>query len=567
LGHGVVSRARAVLVALVSVIVAASALVAVIDLGSRAGTARAIAPLDPDEEIDFSLVLAHRNTAALERAATDPIAHLTAAEVGRRFGISDEDLGTVLDVSRAAGFDVVATYPQRTAVRLRGTVAEIASAFGTRVVEFEQPTGRRYRAPVPAPVVPAELRPFVTAVAGLDTAAIPTFSAAAPALSTVFDIPPDGLTPAQAATAYGITPLHDAGFTGQGQTIALYSGATFDPADVERFDELFGIESPPVERIPVNGGTDDTSSPLAGEVALDVDVIRGLAPDAQILNYEVDLASSPDISSFPQSIADVVDQIVADGRADIVSISYGITDTADHCGQSWLTPEDRLRGEQALQAAAAAGIAIFVSSGDQGAYASQHFDPSCVRKSVTWPGSSPWVTSVGGTLLSVASDGGYLEESGWEDVLWHWGTGGGTNPIDARPTWQVAPGVDNAFSDGKRQVPDVAATADPDSGPITVFAGQTARSGGTSAAAPFWAASWLLIGQYLESNGAALPGFANPTLYRLASTPQAFAPYHDVVRGGNRLRNCTPGWDYATGLGSPDVWNIARDLLARSTTG
>jgi kumamolisin len=102
---------------------------------------------------------------------------------------------------------------------------------------------------------------------------------------------------------------------------------------------------------------------------------------------------------------------------------------------------------------------------------------------------------------------------------------------------------------------------------IVIFGGEKGRVGGTSAAAPFWAASWLLIGQYLEANGGSLPGFANPTLLELASTPQPFAPYHVVLRGGNRLRNCTPGWDYATGLGSPDVWNIARDLAAGVPSG
>ena len=534
-------------------------------LAARSDGPRAIGRVDGDELVDFSLVLA-QDERAIARHFARGAAPLSPATFGERFGLDDAALGRVTASARVAGFEVVSTYPQRTALRLRGTAAEIEAYFGTPLLEFAHPSGRTYRAPERPVAPPAELRPFVTAIAGLDTAALPSFSAASPALSApasvLPDIPPDGLTPEQAATAYGITPLYEEGFTGQGETIALYSAATFDPADVERFDELFGIESPPVERIPVNGGTEDRTGPLAGEVALDIDVIRGLAPGAQILNYEVAITS---IDSFAQSIADVVDQVVADGRAKVLSISYGITDTPDHCGQSWLTPEDRLRGEQALEAAAAAGVAIFVSSGDQGAYATQHFDQGCVRETVTWPGSSSWVTSVGGTLLSVASDGAYLEEAGWEDILWHWATGGGNSPVDARPAWQVAPGVDNAASNGNRQVPDVAATGDPDSGPMTVFQGQINRSGGTSASAPFWAASWLLIGQYLKANGVSTPGFANPTLYELASTPQPFPPYHDVVRGGNRLHNCTPGWDYATGLGSPDVWNIARDLVAAAT--
>jgi kumamolisin len=515
--------------------------------------------LVPDEAaVEFSLVLRARDEGALDRYLADVGGSsssgraLPAAAFGRRFGLSDAAIGAVIQRVSAAGFDVVRTYPQRTAIRLRGTAGELDDYFGTPLVRVARPSGRVYRAPDGPVVVPDELAPYASAVAGLDTGAVPIPNA-------LFDIPPDGLTPDQSATAYDVAPLHDAGVEGQGMTIAVYSAATFDPTDLATFDERYGISPPGVERVAVNGGTEDRTSALAGEVALDLEVIQGLAPKAQILNYEV---STNSIQSFAQSIPDVVDQVVADGRADVLSISYGITDTSDHCGESWLTPEDRLRGERSLQAAAAAGISIFVSSGDAGAYASQHFDPNCVRQSVTWPGSSAWVTSVGGTMLNVADDGSYLDEAGWEDVLWHWGSGGGNNPSDPRPAWQSAPGVQNAFSDGKRQVPDVAADADPDSGPITVFGGDLQRSGGTSAAAPFWAASTLLVNQYLEGKGVEPLGFANPTLYRLASTPQSFPPYHDVVRGGNRLRDCTPGWDYATGLGSPNVWNLARDLEA-----
>ena len=560
-------RPRSWLAGTLALVVVMTATVAVlVKVGDpRVGSDRVLGPVADDVVIDFSLVLEHRHDAALERYLADLAVPgiggdgrtLAAGPFGERFGLADVEIDRLVDRVRAAGFDVVATYPQRTAIRLRGTAGEFASMFGTTLLELEQTSGRIYRTPATDVEVPEELAPYVSAVAGLDTRAVP-------GPHVVFDIPPDGLTPAQGAAAYGVTPLHDLGFTGQGETIAIYSAASFDPADVAAFDERFGIEGPPVERVPVNGGTDDTTSVLAGEVALDIDVIRGLAPQAQILNYEVPTA---DLQSFSQSIGDVVDQVVADGRVDVLSISYGLTDTTDHCGESWLRPEDRLRGERALEAAAAAGIAVFVSSGDQGAYATQHFDQGCVRQTVTWPGSSPWVTSVGGTLLSVAADGAYLDEAGWEDLLWHWGTGGGNSPSEPRPEWQAAPGVQNEFSNGNRQVPDVAANADPDSGPITVFGGSILRSGGTSAAAPFWAGSMLLINQYLKAQGAAPAGFANPLLYRLASTPQPHPPYHDVVRGGNRLRNCTPGWDYATGLGSPNVWNIAQDLLAMPPAG
>jgi kumamolisin len=76
----------------------------------------------------------------------------------------------------------------------------------------------------------------------------------------------------------------------------------------------------------------------------------------------------------------------------------------------------------------------------------------------------------------------------------------------------------------------------------------------------------LLIRQYAMVKGIDGLGSVTPTLYRIAADPRPFPAFHDVTRGGNRLYNCTPGWDYATGLGSPDVYNLARDIVRNLET-
>jgi kumamolisin len=122
--------------------------------------------------------------------------------------------------------------------------------------------------------------------------------------------------------------------------------------------------------------------------------------------------------------------------------------------------------------------------------------------------------------------------------------------------------VQNQFSNGKRQLPDVAAAADVASAWPTYSQGQLNAAGGTSAAAPFWAASMLLIGQFAQQQGAGRLGFVSPMLYTIASTPQPAAPFHDVTTGGNLFYPNAPGWDFVTGLGSPDVNNLAQDVVA-----
>ena len=80
--------------------------------------------------------------------------------------------------------------------------------------------------------------------------------------------------------------------------------------------------------------------------------------------------------------------------------------------------------------------------------------------------------SVGATFLERKPDGTYIDEAAWVEPLDNWGTGGSLNPSNRRPPWQVGPGVDNSYSNGKRQEPDVAAPGDPESGWLIVVDGE-----------------------------------------------------------------------------------------------
>ena len=135
------------------------------------------------------------------------------------------------------------------------------------------------------------------------------------------------------------------------------------------------------------------------------------------------------------------------------------------------------------------------------------------------------------------------------------GGGGGVNPHDPAPSWQAAAHVGG----GHRGVPDVAAAADPDSGWITRTYGGWEAAGGTSAAAPVWAASMLLTQQYAATQGVTQLGPLGPVLYEVAG--QQPSVFHDVIKGGNLLYQATPGWDYATGLGTPRVAPLAQAIV------
>src|SRR5207248_2538803 len=152
------------------------------------------------------------------------------------------------------------------------------------------------------------------------------------------------------------------------------------------------------------------------------------------------------------------------------------------------------------------------------------------------------------------------------------GGGGGLSNTFKEPSWQTGPGVQNQYSNGNREVPHVSADADPATG-YSVYCTVSASGcpsagwivvGGTSAAAPFWAGSTATINEYLQKQGKSRMGFANPVLYGLASAQQQFAPFHDVSSGDNLFYPAAANYDLASGIGSPDVYNIARDIAGGS---
>jgi len=367
-----------------------------------------------------------------------------------------------------------------------------------------------------------------------------------------------GLRPVDVAQAYEIMPLWRRGIRGRGETVAIVSMDSFREVDIETYDRLMGLENaPPVERVQVLEPVELGSGAL--EVSLDIEVIRAVAPEATIVNYEAPRTWA----GFVEALRRVND----DGRAATVSVSWG------KCVDR--VPVDiRNAMEREQQIAVAAGRTIFVASGDSGAYSCLHseteLDSGNHGESVDWPASSPNVVAVGGTRLSVRENGSYFAESGWEDVLSNRGTGGGVSELYERPRWQRGRGVKNRFSTGKRQVPDVAGPADCDSAFFIVYPNETENGWeqitgpggcGTSAAAPFWAGVTALVRQYARSRGLAELGFLAPALYEVARERRS--PFYDVQTGGNLKHDATRGWDYATGLGSPKAWSLARALAAR----
>ena len=500
--------------------------------------------------IDFSLVLRLPGEERLHRflaLVNDPGStryrdFISPAAFGRRYGLA---AGAMHDLRRRlarGGVRVVARYPQRVALEVRAKTGVVNRLLGIRLFDFLDQRGRRFHAPRGKPSVPSRLKSAVSGVTGLNSKL--------PLRAPAHLVPAGGLTPTNAALAYDLDALHREGIRGQGQAMAIISFDTSIRSDISAYNGQYNLPETMLQRIRVNGGAATGQAGPGGqaEVDLDIEISHAIAPEAHILDYDAP-------TSGPQSpLGSILDRIVADGRADIVSDSWGACEPNVPAAQIE-------RDNHSIEAAEAAGISVFVASGDTGAYDCQDRHPEDQRLAVDWPSASPGVIAVGGTSLSVGQKGGYAGESAWEGALSQSGSGGGQSTGFSRPRWQRAEGVQNRFSNGNRQVPDVAAAGDPATSWSVYDYGSLEEVGGTSAAAPFWAASMLLVSQYAQKQGLGRLGYVNPLLYRIASTPQPYEPFNDITFGSNRRYPATRGWDFATGLGSPNVYNLARDVV------
>jgi subtilase family serine protease len=513
-----------------------------------------LGPTGPGRVIDISLLLAGQNQTALTEtlaAIDDPSSpsyhhYLTPAEYAKRFGASPAVEAGVETVLRSAGLSVTGITANHLTLYARGPVGQMESLFHVHLKDYRGADGEPYYKPDSPPRIPASLGSLVTGVLGLDSMRLPNprsvfgFTRAQAQAG-------GGMTPQDLAAAYNLTSLHQSGLDGSGQSIVLAEIDHIKQSDIDAYDRTYGISASPVSVVPVDGGSTSTSP----EPVLDIEVIHAIAPKTHIIAYEVSSSSSS-----MQSIANMFAQIVTDNRAPVLSISLGTCEPS--ADRSWFSSIDR-----SFQQAAAQGMSVLSASGDNGAY-----DCGDQNLAVDSPTSDPYVTSVGGTSLFLNGNSSYNFEAGWEGPLAAVGGGGGVSQVFARPSWQTGAGVLNTYSNGARQVPDVSANADTLTGYRIYYSGPGGCTnhdcwqvvGGTSAAAPLWAALIVLANQARAANNKNSIGFLNPTLYKLAGGAGGASPFHDVIYGGNLFYPATPGWDYSTGLGTPDGATLVAEL-------
>jgi len=440
------------------------------------------------------------------------------------------------------------------AAMLTARPAVLGPALGVRIDDFRLPGYGVFYASRGSGHVPARLDGEVTGV-GRITSLGQVHPAGVPAGPAV-----GGLSPGGFANTYDIRPLWNSGDVGQGQTIVFFEVDGYSPADLATYAARFGLPAFPS---PLPGTGPDTK--VLGEADMDIEVAHAIAPGASLVY--VNLAAFGGHNASPAAqFTQAFSAAAREHPGAIWSISLG------QC-EDVFSPADAAAANSAIRAAEQAGTTAFVASGDSGGLECLGFhdrDSRIPAEGISFPGDLPQATSVGGTALQLSAAGRFLSQAAWTEPLLSQGSTGGQSVLFTQPSWQQAPGVISSSSDGSlcgqpagrycREVPDVAADAAPSSGAAVRVKGRWVSEGGTSLATPVWASMTALIDQYLRSRGDNPVGFANPALYRLASHPPPALALRDVTAGSNDFYPAAPGYDMVTGLGSPDAWNLARDL-------
>jgi kumamolisin len=320
--------------------------------------------------------------------------------------------------------------------------------------------------------------------------------------------------------------------TGQGQCVALIElGGGFVPADLQTYFTAQGAGTVQVSAVSVDSATNAPSgSPNGpdGEVALDIEVVGTIAPQAKVVVYFAPNTDAGFLDAVTTAIHDTTNS------PSVLSISWGGPES------TW-TAQALTAMDSAFQVAAMMGITVCVASGDNGS----SDGVSGGANHVDFPASSPYALACGGTSLR-ASASGIQSEAVWNDGASGGASGGGVSTFFALPTWQAGLQLrgtaGSAIPLSKRGVPDVAGDADPETGYAVRIDGSETVIGGTSAVAPLWAA---LIARINQLNGRPA-GYLQPRLYQ---SPQSL---RDITQGNNGSFAAAPGWDACTGLGSPN---------------
>jgi len=571
-----------------------------------------IGPADATQRIDVTIKLRRKTEKGLpshaQFIAGKRARGITRQILAERYGAARKDADLVQAWARQFGLSVSRVELGIRRMNLVGTVAAMSRAFGVKLSMFKHTrTGVEFRCPEADIRIPQALSGIITGVFGLNNMPVVVrrpVRVPAPQAQAQKDPKqtfPGSFYPNEVSKLYNFPPTQ-----GAGQRVAIFEfGGGFSQAVLnDYFAKNIGLQTPPtVNGISVLGTPIQVDQDVTGEVYLDIEIIGAMAPKAVI-----DVFFAPWTG---QGYLGAVEQAIHNDDYAAISISYGLDEDlrGSAANPGWPSLHQHL--EEAFRDAAAVGIPVFVSTGDQGSSSirgeiqidGRQVEVTGFSKTTHegYPSTSPYATAVGGTML-YAEGGSISREIVWNELgplqqgqqgSFYFGgaTGGGVSDRFPVPSYQSKAGVTfksvNKPAVSGRAVPDVAGNAGSFTGylvsqpPDSPF--PIAPVGGTSASAPMWAALMACIRETLDSkfNQKIPVFFLNDFLYAVGKSAAfrdivggrvftldqrgQLAPGEFIPIGNNRSTQAdgyyaAEGFDLCTGWGSPNGVDLLNAL-------
>ncbi len=565
-----------------------------------------VGPANPTQRIEVTIKLRRKSEQGLptldEFLAGKRSTAMTRQQLAQRNGARQEDADAVQRWAVQQGLSVTHVDLGRRQMNLAGTVDAVSRAFGVKMSMYNHSRTRtHFRCPTGNIHLPEELVPIITGVFGLNNMpvvvrhAVRVQKRTQPANADPQQEFPGSFYPNEVAKLYNFPPTK-----GAGQRVAILEfGGGFDQRILaDYFTNNIGLSKPPtVNAIPVLGtemNVDDAGT--SGEVYLDIEVVGAMAPEATIDVYFAPWTGNGYLNA--------IDQAVHNEDYAAISISYGLSEDMRGTTANPGWPMLNHSVEEAFRDAAAIGLPVFVSSGDQGSgsqrgqVGDQEVTVQSKAAHAPYPASSPYVTAVGGTML-YAENGAISKEVVWNELgdlqegQYYIGgaTGGGVSDRYKQvPSYQSKAGimpqsVNNPPVKG-RGVPDVAGNAGSTTGYLVSQPPGSevpiAPVGGTSASAPMWAALMACVREALKAKLGNVPVFFfNDFVYANGRTAafrdivggrkftfdpnQGLVPGDFIPIGNNRSTvvdgyYAKEGYDLCTGWGSPNGKELLKQL-------
>jgi subtilase family serine protease len=321
---------------------------------------------------------------------------LTAEQFGEQYGVSQLDVDAITGWLRSQGFTVNRVYESGTLIDFSGTAGQVRRAFNTEIHHLSV-NGQNHIANMSDPQIPAALASVVTGIVSLnDFRPHTNYRQHLDYTFTSDGATYQALVPADLATIYNLNPLFSSGINGAGQTIVLIEDTNvYSTADITTFRSTFGLPAASFSQVHPGGCTNPgVVVGNDGEAELDVEYAGSAAPGATL-----ELASCADTSTEFGGLIALNNLVNAGSPPAIVSISYGECEAENGATQN-------AAYIAAYQQAAAEGVSVFVSSGDEGA-ASCDADQDNATHGIGVSGfaSTPYNVAVGGTDFSDTYNG------------------------------------------------------------------------------------------------------------------------------------------------------------------